>query len=58
MIDSQSLTLSLPEDKIVKLHKELEFFVDRTRATKKQIQRLCGIIAQRLQQTLVCKVMD
>ena len=39
------LTLSLPDDKLVKLRKELEFFMDHTRATKKQIQRLCGILA-------------
>ena len=45
IIDSVSMCLSLPEDKLVKLTKELEFFRERTRASKKQIQRLCGIIA-------------
>ena len=45
IIDSVNMTLSLPDDKLVKLRKELDFFVDRTRATKKQIQRLCGILA-------------
>ena len=45
IIDSESLCLSLPEDKLLKLSAELQFFSDRTRATKRQIQRLCGIIA-------------
>ena len=45
IINSIDLTLSLPKDKLMKMKKELEFFVGRTRATKKQIQRLCGILA-------------
>ena len=45
IIDSMTMSLSLPEDKLLKLDKELQFFNGRTRATKKQIQRLCGIIA-------------
>ena len=45
IINSNNLTLSLPEDKLVKLRNELQFFVGRNRATKKQIQCLCGIIA-------------
>ena len=45
IIDSMSMCLSLPEDKLEKLKHELEFFSTRTRASKKQIQRLCGIIA-------------
>lgn len=40
--DSQRMKLSLPEDKLVKLHAELRFFQDRSRATKRQLQRLCG----------------
>ena len=43
--DSKEMTLSLPTDKLEKLHSELEFFKGRGRATKKQLQRLCGIIA-------------
>ena len=45
MINSTDMSLSLPEDKLQKLRHELEFFRGRSRATKKQIQRLCGIIA-------------
>ena len=45
LIDSSSMSLSLPKDKLDKLHAELLFFKDRTRATKRQLQRLCGIIA-------------
>ena len=44
-IDSVNMSLSLPDDKLVKLRKELEFFCGRSRATKRQIQRLCGIIS-------------
>ena len=44
-IDSIHMTLSLPDDKMDKLHTELEFFNNRTRATKRQLQRLCGIVA-------------
>ena len=43
--NSEEMSLSLPEDKLHKLHSELQFFTDRNRATKKQLQRLCGIIA-------------
>ena len=43
-IDSMQLRLSLPEDKILKLHSELEFWVNRRYATKKQMQRLCGTL--------------
>ena len=44
-IDSTNMSLSLPKDKLDKLVTELEFFEGRSRATKKQLQRLCGIIA-------------
>ena len=43
--DTVSMTLSLPKDKLEKLREELEFFRNRTRATTKQFQRLCGIVA-------------
>ena len=45
IIDSVEMCLSLPDDKLLKLHSELEFFKERVRATCKQLQRLCGIIA-------------
>ena len=43
--DSMDMTLSLPKDKLNKLFKELDFFEGKSRATKGQIQRLCGILA-------------
>ena len=45
IFDSVDMTLSLPDDKMQKLFTELSFFDMRTRATKRQIQRLCGILA-------------
>ena len=45
IINSDTMSLSLPEDKLEKLKLELLFFRNRSRATKRQIQRLCGIIA-------------
>ena len=45
IFDSVDFSLKLPEDKLGKLYSELMFFKDRTRATKKQIQRLCGILS-------------
>ena len=45
LIDSVTMSLSLPDDKLLKLKGELEFFKGRSRATKRQIQRLCGVIA-------------
>ena len=44
--DSTTMTISLPTDKMEKLHKELEFYDGRRRATKRQLQRLCGILSQ------------
>ena len=44
-IDSVKMCLSLPEDKMKKLHEELAFFTGRRKATKRQLQRLCGILA-------------
>ena len=43
--DSLEMTLSLPDDKLSKLHAELNFFKGKSRATKKQIQRLCWVLA-------------
>lgn len=43
-INSQKMQLSLPVEKLEKFHKELLFFKDRKKATKRQIQRLCGIL--------------
>ena len=44
-INSINMQLSLPEDKMSKLHNELSFFEHRSRATKRQLQRLCGILS-------------
>lgn len=44
-LDSIQMKLRLPDDKIASLHHELEFFAGRLRATKKQLQHLCGILA-------------
>ena len=43
--DSSEMTLSLPLDKLQKLHCELEFFTGRSRAMKRQLQKLCDIVA-------------
>lgn len=43
--DTTSMTASLPPAKMAKLHHELAFFAYKSRATKKQLQRLCGIIS-------------
>ena len=45
IFDSITMELSLPQDKLDKLHVELGFFSGRSRATKRQLQRLCGIIS-------------
>ena len=45
IFDSVNMRLILPEDKMNKLFSELRFFEDRNRATKKQLQRLCGILS-------------
>lgn len=39
------MSLSLPEKKLADVHKELKFFEGKRRATKHQIQRLCGVLA-------------
>lgn len=43
--DSSSMVLRLPEEKLRALHSELWFFKGRARATRHQIQRLCGLVA-------------
>ena len=43
-LDSLEMQLRLPEEKLDKLKIELQFFAGRRRATKKQLQRLCGIL--------------
>lgn len=45
LFDSIRLEVCLPEEKLLKLKSELEFFKGRTRATFQQIQRLCGILS-------------
>lgn len=44
-IDSSNLELSLPMDKLKKLQCVLGWFQDRRRATKKQLERLGGLLA-------------
>lgn len=43
--DSIRMELVLPEDKIYKLCKELDFFENKPRVTKKQVQKLAGYLA-------------
>ena len=43
-LDSIQMKLRLPEDKLCKLYVELAFFDGRLRATKKQLQHLCGVL--------------
>ena len=43
--DSIRMELSLPPEKVEKLHSELTFFHGRHRATKRQLQRLAGILS-------------
>ena len=45
IFDSTTMEISLPEYKLCKLHHELSFFKGRDRATKRQLQRLCGTLA-------------
>lgn len=44
IIDSRVMKLFLPAEKIDKFHKELSFFKDRKKASKRQLQRLCGVL--------------
>lgn len=43
-INSMKMQLSLPKRKMEKLHSELKFFENKARASKKQIQRLAGVL--------------
>ena len=45
MIDTTSMSLELPDDKISKLHSMLKDFQQRKRATKRQLQKLAGKLA-------------
>ena len=45
LFDSVNMRLLLPEDKLSKLANELRFFEGKVRATKRQLQRLCGILS-------------
>lgn len=44
VIDSVDMELSLPEKKLKKFKLEMEFFAGRDRATKRQLQKLFGIL--------------
>ena len=44
LINSEEQTLSLPNDKLNKLHRELKFWSNRKTSTHKQMQILCGIL--------------
>ena len=44
-IDTINMKLRLPKGKLQKLHTELSFFNGRTKATRKQLQRLCGVLS-------------
>ena len=44
IIDTVQMKLLLPDDKLLRLKEELAFFAGRRQATRKQIQRLCGIL--------------
>lgn len=44
MVDSREMKLSLPSEKLDKFRAELKFFENKTRVTKRQLQRLCGIL--------------
>ena len=43
-LDSIDMKLRLPQEKVTGLHTELAFFSGRRRSTKKQLQRLCGVL--------------
>ena len=44
-LDSTTMQLRLPQEKLSKLAEEIAFFDGRRRATRKQLQRLCGILS-------------
>lgn len=43
-IDTEEMTVSLPQKKMEKLRKEIRFFENKSRASKKQLQRLAGVL--------------
>lgn len=43
--DSEQMRVILPEDKLEKLHAELDYFKHKSRAMRRQLQRLCGILS-------------
>lgn len=43
--NSVDMTISLPNEKIQALHRELKFFHNKKRTTKKQIMRLAGVLS-------------
>ena len=43
--DSVTMTIALPPEKLEMLSRELSFFGKRTRATKRQLRRLCGVLS-------------
>lgn len=43
--NSHEMSVSLPLEKMEKMQHELDYFQCKTRATKKQIQRLCGVLS-------------
>lgn len=45
IFDTSEMSVKVPPNKLRKLHDELKFFEGRKRATLKQVQRLCGILA-------------
>lgn len=62
-IDSIRMELRLPQEKLQKLQNELRFFELKKRATKRQLQRLVGILAHcgrviRGSRTFSCRIID
>lgn len=43
-MDSVQMKLIMPQEKLEKFQKEMKFFQGKNRATKRQLQRLCGIL--------------
>ena len=50
-IDTVNMAMRLPREKLDKLGVELDFFKDKPRASKKQIQKLCGVLYVASRQT-------
>lgn len=45
VFNSIDMSVSLPSEKMSKLQSEVRFFIGKTRASKRQVQRLCGILS-------------